>query len=103
MLKKGMESVYSLSEKATTDLDSILDYSIINFGVEVMVEYHHSLEKCFALLDENPDLGVTADHVCANYLCFYFRSHAIFYKKNANGILIVRLLHKSMDVQQHFN
>lgn len=93
----------SFSEKASTDLDSILDYSIINFGVAVMMEYHHSLEKCFAILGENPDLGTNVDHVCSDYLCFYFRSHAIFYKKIENGILIVRLLHKSMDAPIHFN
>ena len=95
--------MYSLSGKASTDLDSILDYSIINFGAIVMVEYHQSLEKCFDILDSNPDLGTEVDHICPNYMSFQHRSHLIFYKKNNQGILIIRILHKSMDAPRHFN
>lgn len=95
--------MYRLSEKASTDLDSILDYSIVNFGIEVMLEYHHFLEKCFAFLDENPNAGVKVNHICSDYLRFHYRSHAIFYKKVNDGILVVRLLHQSMDVSRHFS
>ena len=95
--------MYSLSVKASTDLDSILDYSIINFGASVMIEYHESLEKCFETLDDNPNLGIEVEHIRPDYLCFQHRSHLIFYKKINEGILIVRLLHKSMDAPRHFN
>jgi len=75
--------MYSLSNKASTDLDSILDYSIINFGTEVMLKYHKSIEKCFEILNENTDL--------------------VFYKKISKDILIIRILHKSMDAPEQFN
>ncbi len=93
----------SLSVKASTDLDSILDYSALNFGNNVMLEYHKSLEKCFETLDDNPDLGLEVEHIRADYLCFQHRSHLIFFKKTNRGILIVRLLHKKMNAPQHFN
>ena len=102
MLKKDMVLMYSLSEQASCDLDSILDYSMDNFGVEVMLGYHHSLERCFTLLAEHPDLGTAAEHVRDDYFCFYHRSHAVFYTLIDNDILIVRVLHKSMDVPRHF-
>jgi toxin ParE1/3/4 len=95
--------MYSLSAKVSTDLDSILDYSIINFGANVMIDYHKSLEKCFETLNDNPDLGIKVEHIRSDYLCFQHRSHLIFFKKRNEGILIVRLLHKSMDVPRHFN
>ncbi len=95
--------MYSLSAKAGTDLDSILDYSISNFGAKVMAEYHQSLGKCFETLDVNPDIGTEIEHIRSDYLCFQHRSHLIFYKKTNEGILIVRLLHKSMDAPQYFN
>ncbi len=55
--------MYSLSNKASADLDSILDYSIVNFGANVMINYHKSLEKCFETLDENPNLGTEVEHI----------------------------------------
>lgn len=95
--------MYSLSTKASTALDSILDYSIINFGTSVMIEYHKPLEKCFETLDDNPELGIKVEHIRSDYLCFQHRSHLIFFKKTNEGILIVRLLHTSMDAPRHFD
>ncbi len=94
--------MYSLSNKACTDLDSILDYFIINFGSAVMLNYHESLEKCFEILSENPDLGNEIEYVRLDYMCFKHRSHLIFYKKISQGIMIVRILHKSMDAPRYF-
>ena len=93
--------MFKLSNKASDDLDNILDYSIINFGVEHTISYHQSLEKCFEMLDTNPDLGTSIDSIRPDYLYFGHRSHSIFYKKIEKDILIIRLLHKSMDVPQH--
>jgi len=91
------------SNKASSDLDSILDYSIINFGIAVTVDYHTTLEKCLETLDKNSDLGTKVDHIRSDYLCFGHRSHLIFYKKNGDGNFIVRIIHKSMDVQTHLS
>ncbi len=94
--------MYLLSEKAADDLEAILDYSYLNFGMEVMQGYYDSLENCLETLDENPDLGLNVDSVSSGYLCFYHRSHMIFYQKSIQGIYIVRFLHKSMDAAQQF-
>jgi len=88
----------SLSNRAGNDLDSI-----INFGLAVTVDYHTALEKCFETLDKNPDLGTKVDHIRSDYLCFEHRSHLIFYKNNSDGIFIVRIIHKSMNVQTHIS
>ena len=95
--------MYSLSVEASTDLDSILDYSFNKFGANVMVKYHKSLQKCFEILDDNPGLGSEVEHIRSDYLYFQHRSHLIFFKKRKEGILIVRLLHAYMDVPRHFN
>jgi len=93
--------VIRLSNKASSDLDAILDYSIITFGMTVTLDYHAALEKCFDTLDKNPDLGTKVEHIRSTYLCFKHRSHLIFYKQSSDGIFIVRIIHKSMDVQTH--
>ena len=69
-----------------------------------MIKYHKSLQKCFETLDDdNPGLGTEVEHIRSDYLCFQHRSHLIFFKKRKEGILIVRLLHTSMDAPRHFN
>lgn len=93
--------MFELSEKSAADLDAILDYSYLNFGADVMIEYHHSLSRCFETLAENPELGTCITDVHKNTLYFPHRSHLIFYKQAEAGIFIVRILHKSMDVSQH--
>ena len=95
--------MYSLSTEASEDLDAILDYSILNFGLDVMIDYHSTLEDCFKSIEENPKLGINIEYIQKDYLYFKHRSHLIFYKINEKGILIVRILHKSMDVSRHFN
>lgn len=94
--------IYTLSEKAADDLESILDYSYSNFGVAVMQDYYDSLESCFYTLVKNPDLGLRVKHISPDYHCFHHRSHLIFYQKSKQGVFIVRLLHQSMDAPQHF-
>ncbi len=92
-----------LSSRASSDLDSILDYSIIHFDANVMTKHHESLAKCLDTLDENSDLGTEVAHIRSDYICFEHRSHLIFYKKTKHGILVIRILHKSMDAPRHFS
>ena len=94
--------MYSLASKASRDLDAILDYSITNFGADVMIKYYKSLEKCFETFDENPGMGTEVEHIRSDYLCFEHRSHLILYKNNENT-LIIRILHKSMDAIRLFS
>lgn len=94
--------MYTLSEKATEDLEGILDYSYLNFGVKVMQEYYDSLENCLNILSNNPELGLATDYLSVDYYRFNHRSHTIFYKKSELEIFIIRLLHKSMDVDGQF-
>ena len=50
-------------------------------------------------MSENPDIGKGCDEIKDGYRKFPQGSHVIFYKQTDNQeILIVRILHKSMDV-----
>lgn len=95
--------MYKLSIKATKDIQDIIECTIKDFGYDAMLAYYNSLEKCLHILSENPDIGLNYNHVGSDYLCFYHRSHAIFYKEKGNNIFIMRILNKNMDVSQHLN
>jgi toxin ParE1/3/4 len=95
--------MYELSQKALTDINTILDWTIENFGTQAMLEYHQSLTQCFDTLDRYPDLGMNVGYIRKEYFCFYHRSHAVFYSQLKGRVFIVRILHKSMDIPQHFS
>lgn len=96
-----MKKYYQLSERAACDLDRVIDYSIENFGEQVMLNYFSSFEKCFQSLQENPELGQVVDYLREGYRCLEHKSHLVFYRLENQEVFIVRILHKSMDARRH--
>lgn len=90
-----------ISNLAGQDIDSIIDYTIENFGTDAMINHHESLEKCFNTIDNSPKIGLKSDDIIKNYYRFNHRSHVVFYQILPEGVLIVRVLHNSMDVKKH--
>jgi toxin ParE1/3/4 len=93
--------MYKLSELASNDIDSIIDYTIDKFGIDTMLKYHSSLEKCIQIIGNNTEIGLKSDYIIKDYYRFNHRSHVIYYQKIKTSILIIRVLHKSMDVNRH--
>ncbi len=93
---------YKLSDLATEDIDSIIDYTVENFGYKAMIEYHQSLEHCFKTLADNPLMGLPSDFIKEKYYRFNHQSHVVFYQILSSELLIIRVLHKSMDVGRWF-
>ena len=93
---------YRLSNRAVSDLESIAEYTIEQFGITQARKYRDGLGSCFEYLADNPNLGHSAEQLATGLKRFSHQSHTIFYVKNASGILIVRVLHSSMDTPRHF-
>ena len=65
--------------------------------------YLKQLDDCFKQISENPELGLTVDFITDGYRKFPQGSHLIFYKlSEENTVEIIRVLHKSMDVESKF-
>lgn len=94
--------MYKISNLAEADIASILDFSYEQFGMDVMINYHESLTSCFETLAQNPQIGLKSDCIRDGYFRFNHQSHVVFYKIQAEMIMIVRVLHKSMNVEKWF-
>ena len=94
-------SRYQFTDKAERDLEGIIDYTIQEWGVSQANTYLDGLETRAQLLAENPDLGTTRDTLSEGLLSFPYESHILYYKKQARGIVIVRVLHQHMDPVKH--
>lgn len=94
--------LFQLSANAKSDLRAIALFTQNRWGKAQRNLYIKQLDDAFRLLSGNIDLGVICDNIRAGYRKFPQASHVIFYKPNAGGgILIVRILHKNMDVDLH--
>ena len=93
---------YQLSRPAAADVDEIADDSIEHFGIKQARRYGDGLETCFQTLAENPGLGRSAEQLARDLRRFEHQSHIVFYIPEDWGVLIVRVLHKNMDVPGHF-
>ena len=97
-----MMAAYRLSKKAAADLDGIHEYSVVAFGTAQARNYLNRLHERFDILAQQPMLGRQANHFAPKLRRYEYRSHVAFYVPEDEGVMIVRVLHKSMDVQRHF-
>jgi len=95
-------AAYSLSEKAVSDLDGIYEYTILNFGLEQARTYLLGLHERFQVLADNPGVGRSAAQIAPELRRHEYQSHVIFYVTKEKGVLIVRVLHASMDAKRYF-
>jgi len=92
---------YQFTDKAACDLESIIDYTVQEWGVSQANTYLDGLASHAQLLAENPGLGMTRETLSEGLLSFPYESHILYYKKYARGIVIVRILHQHMDPVKH--
>ncbi|WP_143873079.1 type II toxin-antitoxin system RelE/ParE family toxin [Catenovulum sediminis] len=94
-------SKFELSGKAKNDLINIAKYTQLTWGISQRNDYLKQLDNTFRQLASEPMLGVSCDYIKEGYRKRPQGSHVIYYKEHkTNQILIVRILHKSMDINR---
>ena len=95
--------VFHLSKKAHSDLLKIARYTQLNWGRKQRNDYLKLLDSTFHQIADNPDLGHSCDYIRQGYRKRPQGSHVIYYKEfEGQKLLIIRILHKSMDVSCTF-
>jgi toxin ParE1/3/4 len=90
---------FSLTKKAKNDMKDIARFTHKRWGKKQRNLYLHSLDDCFHQLSMNPAMGRSCSEIKTDYHKFPVGSHVVFYRTKADEqIEIVRILHKSMDV-----
>ncbi len=94
---------FQLTNKAKSDLRDIALFTSRRWGREQRNIYLKQFDDSFWLLAENPDIGKTCGEIREGYRKFPQGSHVIFYRQvGSQDIEIIRILHKSMDVNPVF-
>lgn len=94
---------FRLTKQAKDDLKSIARYTQEIWGRDQRNKYLGILDNCFHLLADEPGLGMACDEIRENYRKFCIERHIIFYRKVADDIDVVRILHCRMDVEKQLS
>ena len=89
-----------LSPLARADLDEIWEYSVRQWGVAQAETYITEIAKVIKRVAAHPNIG-RCDDIRLGYFRIPAGSHVLFYRRDKEKIVVVRILHQRMDVQRH--
>lgn len=89
---------FRLTPRAADDLDAIADYTMETWGFDQLGQYLRALNTRFEWLAEHPMAGRERGDVHPGYRSFPEGSHVIFYMVVDDGVDIIGIPHKSMDI-----
>ena len=90
---------YKLSRAAVSDLADIWNYTYNEWSEEQADNYYQLLLNTCNKLSTHPNYGKQYADVHPNLLGYKVQQHIIFYTKEENHILVVRVLHSRMDLK----
>ena len=93
---------YLLTAAARKDTIDIGRFTAKKWGKRQRDKYLKQLDDAFKLLARQPEIGRDANAIKPGYKKFNQGSHIIFYRAGTESrIVVIRILHNSMDVDQH--
>ena len=94
---------YKLTPLAMNDLRVIWRYGADTWGLEQTEAYGEKILDAFEFLAENPQAGMSIDHIRVGYKRHPVGSHLIFYQVIDHCVEVVRILHQRMDTERQLN
>jgi toxin ParE1/3/4 len=91
------------SPQARNDLNAIISYSAEVWGERHMKEYTASLTKALDGLVQFPTLGRVREDLAPDLRSYPVGQHVVLYRLTDDTGYIVRLLHRSHDIEQEIN
>jgi toxin ParE1/3/4 len=93
---------FHITPRAARDLDSIAQWTLLNWGPARMEQYLRSLNDRFHWLAANPNAGRARDDVHDGYRSFPEGQHVVFYIVMADSVAIIGIPHQAMDIGSAF-
>ena len=90
---------HRFSPRAAADLDNIVAYTLRTWGEPQAARYFYEIDDCCHLIAENPGLGRSCDEIRRGLHRMEHGKHVVFYRPEAGGILVCRILHQRMQPQ----
>jgi toxin ParE1/3/4 len=95
-------SRYELATGAVADWLEIVRYTKQKWGPTQAQRYREELDLALQQLGLTPDLGRKRDAIAPGLRSFPVAQHVAFYSQRKDKILVLRILHPRMDVEDAF-
>lgn len=89
-----------ISAAAREDLRDIRAHSKSAFGAQTAFAYMEGMRAIFALLRDRPMIGPAESDLHIGLRGFRYRSHRIYYLREGDDVVIVRILHHARDARR---
>ena len=76
-------------------------YTLRTWGEDQAISYIDDLERRCQQLADNPESGRVCDHIRPGLRRMEYGRHVVFYRIEAAGVLISRILHQRMLPERH--
>jgi toxin ParE1/3/4 len=93
---------YRITPRARDDIKNIGCYTLQQWGKNQRNLYLKSIEARFEWLAENPLLGKHRSDIQDGFYSFPQGEHVVFYLIRSEGIDIIGVPHKEMDILSYF-
>ncbi len=96
-----MKLVYEISSLALEDLDSIWEFTRVNWSIDQADKYYFEILSAIDLICQYPEMGESINPIKELHRKMLVGSHMIIYQldNNDDRILIDRILHQRMDFE----
>lgn len=91
---------FVLSPRAQQDLDDIWDFSAERWGDDRADSYVRGIRAAIETIAADPRRGQECGFR-VGYFQYSAGRHILFFKRLADGVDIIRILHQSMDFERH--
>lgn len=95
-------SRYELAPSAVADLLEIVCYSKRSWGAERAQRYREELELAVQQIALSPAIGRAREAIAPGLRSFQVAQHVAFYVQQKNKIIVLRILHPRMNVEEVF-
>jgi toxin ParE1/3/4 len=95
--------LYKITSEADSDIIGVYMYGFQNFGETQAEKYFSELKDCFQFLSENPLVCRERTEFNPSVRIHHHGRHLVVYLIQDDRILIVRVLHQSMDILRHLS
>lgn len=85
------------TERSKKDLNDIWLYTFENWSKNQANIYFNGIVNRINRLNDKNIVNTNSNY--KSYKYFIHKSHIVFYKKTKTNIVIIRILHKSMDIE----
>ncbi len=91
-------TTYRLQPAAYRDMEAIWSYTADRWGANQADHYIDGLDETFELLACQPGLGKLASEFSPAIRIHRHARHLVIYRQTDEDILVIRVLHDSMDI-----